>query len=84
MDIIKNARQLQEGLAKVQKSFEMFYGKYEEIGKYLEKASEAYRIGDKHIENYKKKLDSALNYEQFGPADKITPEVNEHKEENLI
>ena len=66
IEIIKNAKQLQDGLLTIQKSFGHFYNKYEEIGKNIEKASAAYSTGDKHIENFRKKVDGtlSLNFEK--------------------
>ncbi|MBD3320932.1 MAG: DNA recombination protein RmuC [Chitinivibrionales bacterium] len=63
VEIIKSARKLQNQLKQVQRSFDGFYKKYEEIGKCLTKASEAYRIGDDHIVRYKTRLDDAVNLE---------------------
>lgn len=66
LEIIKSAKTLHENLTTVQRLFEHFYGNFEEIGRHLEKAAEAYRKGDKHIQNYKKRLDSTLELEEFG------------------
>ena len=65
VEVIKNAKQLQEGLRALEKAFEAFYRKYEDIGRQLDKASESYRIGEKHIDRYKKHLDSTLKVEGF-------------------
>jgi DNA recombination protein RmuC len=65
IEIIKSVKRLQEGLTSIQHSFEKFYRKYEEIGKYLEKAHDAYRIGNSHIELYKHRLDTTLRLEEF-------------------
>lgn len=65
LEVIESAKKLQEGLTTIQKSFELFYKKYEEIGKHIEKAAEAYRVGDGHIERYKRRLDSTLQLEGF-------------------
>lgn len=67
LDIINNAKKLQEGLASVQKSFDLFYRKYEDIGKNIEKASESYRVGSSHIDRYKKQLDSTLRLDGMEP-----------------
>ena len=42
----------------------LFYKKYEEIGKQIDKALSAYRIGNNHIERYKRQLDSTLGLEK--------------------
>jgi DNA recombination protein RmuC len=65
LEIIKSAKKLQDGLTTLQKSFELFYQKYEEMGKNIQKAAEAYRVGDGHIERYKHRLDSTLQLEEF-------------------
>ncbi|MDO8785106.1 MAG: DNA recombination protein RmuC [Syntrophales bacterium] len=65
IEIIKSVKKLQEGLTSIQYSFEKFYRKYEEIGKHIEKAHDAYRIGNSHIELYKHRLDSTLRLEGF-------------------
>jgi DNA recombination protein RmuC len=74
IEIIKSAKKLQEGLRTLQRSFELFYKKYEEIGKNIEKAQEAYRIGDSHIERYKHQLDSTLQLEDFHEEVTALPE----------
>lgn len=66
LEIIKSAKTLHENLSMVQKSFEHFFSNFEEIGRHLDKASEAYRKGEKHVQTYKKKLDSTLQLEEFG------------------
>jgi DNA recombination protein RmuC len=63
LDIIKSAKALQEGLAGLERSFGLFYRKYEEMGRHLEKAQEAHRVGDGHIERYKRQLDGTLRLE---------------------
>ena len=65
IEIIKSVKKLQDGLTGIQNSFEKFYRKYEEIGKHIEKAHDAYRLGNSHIELYKSRLDSTLKLEEF-------------------
>ena len=65
LEIIKGVKKLQEGLTDLNKSFEYFYRKYEEIGKHIKKAEDAFRVGDGHIDRYKRKLDSTLKLEEF-------------------
>lgn len=60
IDVIKNAKKLQEGLDSLKKSFELFYKKHEDIGKNINNIAVAYRIGDDHINRYKQKLDGVL------------------------
>jgi DNA recombination protein RmuC len=63
LEIIKSARELRDGLAALEKAFGLFYRKYEEMGRHIDKAQEAYRVGDGHIERYKRQLDSTLKLE---------------------
>ncbi|MFC2061415.1 DNA recombination protein RmuC [Elusimicrobiota bacterium] len=65
IEIIKSAKILQENLSTIQRSFDLFYKKYVDIGKHLKDASEAFRVGDSHIDRYKKKLDSTLQLEEL-------------------
>lgn len=65
LEIITSAKKLHENLSTMQKSFEFFFNKFEDIGKHLDKASESYQIGEKHIQSYKKKLDNTLQLEEF-------------------
>ena len=63
LEIIKSARQLQEGLSAVQKSFDFFYKHYQNIGDQIEKAFKSYQQGNSHINRYKSRLDSTLQIE---------------------
>ncbi|MQF48356.1 DNA recombination protein RmuC, partial [SAR202 cluster bacterium AC-647-N09_OGT_505m] len=63
VEIISGAKKLQEGLAELQKSFEFFYNKHEEIGRRITQTAEAYRVGNDHIERYKRRLDTTLQLE---------------------
>lgn len=74
LEIIKSVKKIQGGLADLEKSFELFYNKYEDIGKNIEKAQEAYRIGDSHIKRYKNRLDSTLSLEEFAVNDTALPD----------
>ena len=65
LEIIKSAKKLQDGLRAIQKSFESFYRKYEEVGKHIEKAAEAYRVGSGHIETYRRRVDSTLQLKEL-------------------
>ena len=60
LDIIKNAKKLQEALIKIQRNFERFYAKYEEIGVSVEKAHKAYDVGNTHIKRFRQNIDSTL------------------------
>ncbi len=64
LEVVKGAKQLQDRLASLSKSFEQFFKKYEEIGKQINNALSAYRTGSNHIERYKRQLDSTLGLEK--------------------
>ena len=74
IEIIKSARKLQESLASLQRSFDLFYKRYEDMGKGIERAAEAYRVGNGHIERYKRRLDETLQLEGFQEETKQLPE----------
>ena len=63
IEIIKSAKELQVGLSSLQRSFELFYNKSEDMGKGIDRAAEAYRVGSNHIDRYKKRLDETLRLE---------------------
>ncbi|MCH8940526.1 MAG: DNA recombination protein RmuC, partial [Chloroflexi bacterium] len=63
IEIIKSDKELQVGLSSLQRSFELFYNKYEDMGKGIDRAAEAYRVGSNHIDRYKKRLDETLRLE---------------------
>jgi len=63
IEIVTEAKKLQESLSKVEKDFTFFYKMFENIGKNLENASESYRKGDDHIKRFKRNLDSTLRLE---------------------
>ncbi|MDA0988396.1 MAG: DNA recombination protein RmuC [Chloroflexi bacterium] len=65
VEIISGAKKLQQGLADLQRSFDLFYSKHEEIGRRVTQASEAYRVGNDHVERYKRRLDTTLQLEGF-------------------
>lgn len=77
LDIITSAKKLHESLSTMQKSFEFFFNKFEDIGKHLDKASESYQIGEKHIQTYKKKLDTTLQLEEFEGEKRLREEREE-------
>lgn len=79
VEIIDSAKQLQKALTGLETSFDYFYRKHEEIGKSLSRASEAYRVGDGHIQRYKQKLEGTLKLEGLNPPD-IEPALNSTEE----
>lgn len=63
VEILEDARVLQQGLATLQRNFDLFYKKFESIGKNLENASESYRIGEGHIRKFKDNLEATIDLE---------------------
>jgi DNA recombination protein RmuC len=70
--LIENAKQLFEQLGKVRGSFDKFYGKYEDVGKALGKAADAYRLGDNHIQRFRDRVDDTLTM-NFSLPDEPVP-----------
>lgn len=64
LEMSRIARDLQKNLAAVQKHFEHFNNKYVEVGRDLEKASEAYRISENHLRRYKSGIDTTLQIKE--------------------
>jgi len=60
MDIMKSAKKLQEALVKIERNFRRFYQKYEEIGVAIDRANNAYKMGDTHIKRLKGNVDSTI------------------------
>jgi len=64
IEIAREAKKLQESLIKVERDFDRFYKKYDSIGKALDSAREAYRVGDDHVQRFKRNLESTLKLEK--------------------
>ena len=73
VEILEDARVLQQGLATLQRNFDLFYKKFETIGKNLENASESYRIGEGHIRRFKDNLEATIDLEL--PSSQV-PEID--------
>jgi len=65
LEIIKSARQLQEGLSSIEKSFDFFYKHYLNIGDQIDKAAKSFDLGREHITRYKSRLDKTLKIESL-------------------
>jgi DNA recombination protein RmuC len=63
VEIVNKAKELREGLATLERGFGLFYNKYQDMGKGIERAAEAYRVGNDHIDRFKRRLDSTLQLE---------------------
>lgn len=71
IEIERSAKTIQAKLCEIEKSFEQFFIKFEDIGKSLEKATLAYRGGYDHILKYKNSLEDAISID----FDKDEPEM---------
>lgn len=60
LSIIKSAKKLQEALIKIERNFNRFYSKYEDVGASIEKAQTAFKTGDAHIKRFKDTIDSTI------------------------
>ncbi|MFH1846040.1 MAG: DNA recombination protein RmuC [Candidatus Omnitrophota bacterium] len=63
IEIARDARKIQSSLAKVEKDFGLFYNKFELVGKSIDKASDAYKVGDNHVKRFKKNLESVVSFD---------------------
>jgi DNA recombination protein RmuC len=81
VEIISGAKKLQQGLADLQKSFDFFYSKHEEMGRRVTQASEAYRVGNDHVERYKRRLDTTLQLEGF--QEQSSSRLSENEDDKL-
>lgn len=63
VEIVTKAKIIQESLSGLQRDFRLFSDRFEDIGKGIERASEAYRVGSGHIDRYKRRLDETLQLE---------------------
>ena len=64
VEIIKSAKKLQQSLSDLERSFDQFYSKYQDMGRRINQAAEAYRIGDDHVQRYRKRVDATLQLQQ--------------------
>ena len=63
VEIVRSARQLQEQLASLERDFGLFHSRFQDVGRAIDRASEAYRVGSGHVDRYKVRLDGALKLE---------------------
>lgn len=69
VELLTNAKKLQEGLKGVEYSFEKFYERFQDVGNNLVKAADAYQKGDDHVQRFKERVDKvlALDFEDETP-----------------
>jgi len=63
LDIIKSAKKLQDALVKIERNFKHFYANYEDIGASLDKAQNAYRVGNTQIKRFRDNVEATINLE---------------------
>ncbi len=73
VEIIKSARQLQEGLARLERDFGLFDDRFQEVGRAIERASDAYRVGSGHVDRYKRRLEEVLHLEALQSPEPSEP-----------
>ncbi|MEA3489147.1 MAG: DNA recombination protein RmuC [Candidatus Omnitrophota bacterium] len=82
IEIAREAKKLQESLSRVEKDFGLFYKKFDRIGKSLDDAREAYRIGDDHVQRFKRNLESAIKLDtDFRLEDENKPRIEGEKDQ---
>lgn len=64
--LIDSAKILQVQMAKLRVSFDHFFDRYDETGKFVQKAAEAFRKSDDHAGRLKERMDSLLSLEFEG------------------
>jgi DNA recombination protein RmuC len=64
IEIVRDAKKLQESLVKIERDFKLFYNKFETIGKSLENAAKAYETGDGHMQRFRKNLEVTLKLDK--------------------
>ena len=84
VEIVKNARHLQEGLARLERDFRLFHDRFQDMGRAIERASDAYRVGGGHVDRYKDHLGEVLQMQALqgpeppGPAPAaLTSEISD-------
>lgn len=74
LEVVEHARTLQKYLKDMENSFSLFYRKFEDMGRQVNKAAEAYRVGENHITRYRETLGKTLSLELLSEEDS-TPEI---------
>ena len=81
VEIIKSAKKLQQSLTDLERSFDQFYSKYQDMGRRINQAAEAYRIGDDHVQRYRKRVDATLQLQQNDNVDAMEPIISSGESE---
>lgn len=69
IEITREAKKLQQSLSKVERDFDLFYKKFEFIGRSIENASKAYETGEGHIKRFKRDLEATISIDNGSPLE---------------
>ncbi len=80
-EVAKGFEKSRAELAKAQKSFDFFQNQFENVGKNLNKAQEAFETAQRHLKNYRGKVSALSGQEQLeletsGAADRPLPLID--------
>jgi len=84
VEIIRSAKKLQQSLTDLERSFDRFYAKYQDMGKRINQAAEAYRIGDDHVQRYRQRVNATLQLQQTDNVEIVEPTKSEESEQSKI
>ncbi|MBD3295741.1 MAG: DNA recombination protein RmuC, partial [Candidatus Omnitrophica bacterium] len=63
IEIVRGAKKLQGMLTKIERDYGYFFKNFQDIGSTLNRAVNAYEVGERHISRFKKNLDGAIRFE---------------------
>ena len=80
VEIVTQAKKIQEGLSSLQRDFRLFSDRFEDIGTGIDRAAEAYRLGGGHIDRYRRRLEETLQLEGLQENTESLPASAESQE----
>lgn len=63
LELVRSAKHLQDALGDVSRSFDLFFKKYDDIGKKLEQAQDAFRVSEGHGRRLRERVEKVLQLE---------------------
>jgi DNA recombination protein RmuC len=63
IEIVRGAKKLQSMLTKIERDYGYFFKNFQDIGSTLNRAVNAYEVGERHITRFKKNLDGAIRFD---------------------
>ena len=75
-EVAKGFEKSRAELAKAQKSFDFFQNQFENVGKNLNKAQEAFETAQRHLKNYRGKVSALSGQEQLELETSATPSID--------